>query len=462
MSASFRSAWPASRFAAALLLGAALLLSCGANDDRRSVVLIVVDTLRQDRMGLYGADRDTTPHLDRFAENAVVFDEAYSTSSWTMPAVASIMTGLYPTSHAMTEVDRVLPDDAVTVAEIFREAGYGTAAVVSHSFVAAEHGMDQGFARFDSENAKGHDDISTNEVTDLAIAELERFAEDPETPFFLFVHYFDPHFNYRDHGDIDFAPPRAGRLDGKQTYGDIRAIRHDMTPEERAFIMDLYDEEIRHTDEGIGRLFATMERLGLMESAVTVFTSDHGEEFIDHGKIGHRKTLYDEVVLVPLLIRYPDATPGRIETPVSTASLAPTMLALAGLPADPLTPQLPSLVDVIEEESGETGTVYFETEKTVRMRGQSTTAENFHGIRYGNWKLIENRETGETELYDLVTDPLEKTNRAAIDTTDLAVLQGHLRRAQRQARSYEGSAAGDRTLSESEVERLKGLGYLGD
>ncbi len=439
-----------------------MILSCAPETKAPNVLLIVVDTLRPDRMSLYGAERPTTPALDSLAGQACVFERAYSTSSWTMPAVASIMTGMYPSSHKATEISRTLAPELETLAEGFAASGFQTAAVVSHTFVDEKHGFDQGFAAFDSKNALGHEAISTEGVTDLAIARIEQFTQKRKTPFFLFVHYFDPHFNYKDHPDIDFAAPHAGRLDGKQEYGDIRAIRHSLQDDELQYLLDLYDEEIRHTDAGIGRLVAALRKHGLDEETVIVFASDHGEEFLDHGRIGHRKTLYEEVVRVPMLIRVPGGAARRVADPVSIGSLAPTIRELAGLPRNQDAVQFRSLADLVEGRATSTrGAIYLETEKTVGMVEQEVKGDDYHAIILDGWKLIEDRRSGEQELFDLSRDPLESANLASQDTARLATLKEALEVSRRLATS--GQAPGrDRTLSDAEIEKLRGLGYIGD
>jgi membrane-anchored protein YejM (alkaline phosphatase superfamily) len=239
---------------------AALGAGCGADRDGAAhetrppnVLVIVVDTLRADHLGCYGHGRPTSPSIDALAASGVRFDRAYSAAPWTMPAVASMLTGLPPAAHGVESLQHMLPRDAVTLAERLTERGYVTAAVVSHLLISSRFHFDQGYAVFEEREAQGHDHVSTPGVTRTASTLLDLLARD-ERPFFLFVHYFDPHFNYRPHPEFGFAPPSVGSLDGTQGIDELRARLDELTPAEFGFLRDLYDEEIRLTDDGIGAL----------------------------------------------------------------------------------------------------------------------------------------------------------------------------------------------------------------
>jgi arylsulfatase A-like enzyme len=291
---------------------------------------VVVDTLRADRLGCYGAERDTSPSLDALARGGVRFERAYATAPWTKPAVASMFTGLYPAAHGAGRVKNALPEGARTLAEILREAGYRSAGVVSHDVVRAVNGFAQGFDRYLESEAGGHDHVSTPGVTEQALAELADLAAG-DAPFFLFVHYFDPHYNYKRHPGVGFAAERAGRLDGSQPLVSLRRWGEDLSDAELGFLRDLYDEEIRFTDAGIGRLLEGLERSGRGGNTYVVATADHGEAFLEHGWLGHTRSLYDVLLRVPLLVRGPGLDPRVVEEPVSLVGLLPTVLDLLGV-----------------------------------------------------------------------------------------------------------------------------------
>ncbi len=298
-------------------------------------MLIVIDTLRRDHLGCYGAQRETSPAIDAFAAHAVRFERAYTTAPWTQPAVASMLTGLYPSGHGLKRPGR-LSGTIPTLAERLGDAGYATAAVVSHTLLKRRHGFDRGFERWDeSPAAFPVRDSTSDAVTQAAQLALAALAADAR-PFFLLVHYFDPHYEYLRHPDVGFAAPRAGRLDGSQSVAELRAmvpLRND----ERELLTALYDEEIRHTDAAVGRLLDALAASGRAENALIVLTADHGEEFQERGWIGHTNSLYDELMRVPLIVRPPGGAgaPADVDALVSLVSLTPTVLDYAGVRAEP-------------------------------------------------------------------------------------------------------------------------------
>ena len=210
------------------LVGLALL-GCGpAPEPRpRNVLLIVVDSLRFDHLGAYGAAPSFTPALDALAEGGVVFERAYSTAPWTVPSVCSLLSGLHPTAHGVNRPGRAVPRELELLPQRLRSHGFRTAGVVSHKLLSDRYRFERGFDLFDQEHGQGHKYVSTQGVTDAAVGFLDELAAEGD-PFFLFVHYFDPHFRYEDHADIDRAPARAGRLTGRAEHlGAARALRHD-------------------------------------------------------------------------------------------------------------------------------------------------------------------------------------------------------------------------------------------
>ena len=289
------------------IIGLALLLfsvvgGCSPTP-RSNALLIVIDTLRADHLGCYGYPRNTSPAIDALAREGTRFARAYSAAPWTMPSVASIFTGLYPSAHGATSVQMPLPDSVTTLAEVVKAHGFATSGVVSHNLVSKETlNFGQGFDVYFEDEAKGHAHVSTPGVTKQAIERLQYHASQDE-PFLLFVHYFDPHFDYQNHAGIDFAAPRRGRLTGREPYARLKKLFPRLRKEEVEFIRDLYDEEIRLIDGGVGRLLSELSMLGLDDTTVVVLTADHGEEFGEHGSIGHTRSLYEELVHVPLIIR---------------------------------------------------------------------------------------------------------------------------------------------------------------
>jgi len=338
------------------LAGLVLLAGCEEPDMPRdqpvhaNVIFIVVDTLRADHVGAYGYERDTTPHIDALARESLLFERAYAAAPWTKPSVASMMTGLHAGTHTAIRMESKLPGEAVTLAERFVLSGYATGGVVSHHILGKAFGFSQGFIEYDESEARGHMHLSTKPVTRKAMAMLDRFLSDaPERPFFLFVHYFDPHFVYLRHEGYGFAGARPERIKWKKGIKGLRNLAPPPSEEETRYLRDSYDEEIRFTDEGIGELLDGLRERGLYDDTIVVLTADHGEEFFERGWLGHSVSLYDELVHVPLIIRDPKTSgvDRATDQPVSLVSLAPTLLDLCEIEYEPDSFQSSSLVRLV-------------------------------------------------------------------------------------------------------------------
>ncbi len=455
------------RITTAALLTALLAGGCGRTDETPArppnLVLVVVDTLRRDHLGCYGSERDTSPRLDALAARGVRFERAYATAPWTIPSVASILTGLYPSGHGVKRITSQVPDEALTLAELLARRGYATAASVSSALVGAKYRFDQGFDVFREDCAGDNDFVSTPGVTRQG-RELLRELSAGERPFFLFLHYFDPHYNYRDHEGCDFAASRAGRLEGDEDIKELRAIQEDLSAEELRFLVDLYDEEVRFTDEGIGGVLEELDALGLEGETVVVVTADHGEEFLDHGWLGHTRTLYDELVRVPLIVRGPGVGgAGRaVEEAVSLASLTPTLLELAGVDPGGHSFQAPSLAALLR--SGGTsvaGTLFLEVDFVPGGRANEEKRTHKKAVLIERYKLIRDDQNGRLELYDLERDPGELRDLAAELPELVEELRSRLEAEEEFAR--EGSLGeSERFIGAEELEELRKLGYAGD
>jgi len=473
-------------------LAALLLVSmaaCTPIDARRphpNLLFVVVDTLRADHLGAYGYARPTSPAIDAFAHTAVRFDRAYAAASWTKPSVASMITGRYPAALGIDNIFSRLPQSAVTLAEILKAAGYRTAGVVSHVMLSNQWqmGFGQGYDTYIESEARGHRHISTEHVTDQAIEILEDLAGGSD-PFLLFVHYFDPHFDYLDHPETTFAAPRSESLVGDENIVELRERIPSLHEGDFQFLRDRYDEEIRHTDTGIGRLLRALGRLELESDTVVVFASDHGEQFGERGWIGHTPTLHEMVVHVPLIIRVPGAAnPGRsVEQPVSLVALTPTLLALLDVePVEPafqarsfarlLTDDAQSTPTIApgkegkqagepsEPEAGpEAGDVFIEIDFPLQDPRISPVRLLRRALVGPRFKLIADDATGSLELYDLRDDPHEThnlaTERPALRDRMLAELRKRI------AASREQSVAPEAVdLSDRDLDVLRKLGYV--
>jgi len=295
-----------------VLLLAAGCLACGRFPLDANLLIITLDTTRPDHLGCYGHPRDTSPQIDRVAADAVVYTRAFSTSSWTLPAHASLFTGEFPWSHGA----RIDPDgpvslaDAIqggaklhryrasglapgeiTLAEILAAHGFTTGAVVAGPWMKRIFGLDRGFQQYDDGGIDTLHGRRASDVTDAALAWLDRHEGER---FFLFLNYYDPHAPYRDpegYG-IGFLPPQA------------RASTQRIKPTTSA-IGALYDGEIRYMDDHVGRLVEGLRRRGLYDDAWIIITSDHGELLNEHEQIGHGVTLYQQEIRIPLIVKFP-------------------------------------------------------------------------------------------------------------------------------------------------------------
>ncbi|MCP4654303.1 MAG: twin-arginine translocase subunit TatC, partial [bacterium] len=339
-----------------------------------NVILIGIDSLRLDH-----TSPELSPNLRRLAETGIAMRDAISQAPWTMPAVASTLTGRYPQEHGAFSFRTYLGSREVTLAEILREAGYATGAISSSIFLDAPHGFSQGFEYF-------HDDHSTGasqDVTDRAIDFLNRHQEER---FFLFAYYSDPHYEYRDHEEFDFADSYAGRLTDPAM--DIHAIRSEgehLDPVEVEYLRDLYDEEIALTDREIGRLLDELQSLELAEPTAVVVVGSHGEEFLERGWVGHTINLYDEVIRVPLVFRLPGIEPRQreVEGIVETRAVFPTLLDYLGMewerhPSEnSLLAQLRGTEEGARPEAGAFSSVWLAEENVRRS-----------AYRTDSWKLV--------------------------------------------------------------------------
>ena len=314
---------------------AALLLGC--DPLAPNVVLFVVDTLRADALGPYGNTWIDTPHLDAFAADAMLFESAFSSSSWTRPAMASLLTGLHPGHHGVMKVGDGLPAQVKTLAEHFAAGGYATAFVTANPSASRAFGFDQGFEEtiqlFDS---SGHR-VSTAEMladSDAVTRAALAWVRAARRPFFLTLLSIDPHAPYSPPARLDrYGGTYTGPIDGR-----LETLRRgDFDEADRARIRALYAGEVAFADESFGKILRGLEALAALESSVIVFTSDHGEEFWEYGRLGHGHSLVDLLLRVPLLIRTPSGSEAgrRIARSVALIDVAPTLLSLAGLPTAP-------------------------------------------------------------------------------------------------------------------------------
>jgi arylsulfatase A-like enzyme len=425
-----RSGAAAYRRGAAALGGAALLVllsACGAPDPaRRDIVLIVVDTLRADHLGAYGYPRDTSPAIDGMAARGVLFEAAWGAAPWTLPSIMSIMTSRYPSDHRVENDGLRLAEEIPTLAQLFAAAGYATGGFVSHIYVTGAFGFDRGFERYEDFDLAGPSyrlesglEPDAARVTDAALAWL---ADQGNRPLLLFVHYFDPHWPYDppEPARAMFPSDYGGELDaGYDSISRFQAAETVMPDDYRRFLIDRYDGEIRFVDGEIGRLLDGLESAGRRQRTWIVLTSDHGEEFKEHGSVGHGRSLYEEVIRVPLIIAGPDAAAPearsagagrRIATPVSGIDILPTLIDLAGLERPPARLAGISLAPELRGEAADRSRSAAPDRPLVSETVRLNTYRK--ALRRNNRKLIHFMGQNRSELYDLGLDPLERNDLA--------------------------------------------------
>lgn len=387
-----------------------------SGDTRRpNVLLISVDTLRADHLSSYGYDRATSPNVDRLAKDGVVFEDAMSVTSWTLPSHLSILSSLYPQVHGVMEGKMRFPEEATLCTELLKPAGYVNSAVVSAPYLNQQFGYDAGFDIY--EDFAGDDKGSVARIR-RAIGDqvpaprvnrraLEILEARPAAPFFLFLHYFGPHFDYSPPPPFDsmFDPTYEKDLNGRRGYDSHDRVPEDMDPRDKRHLMALYDGEVAWVDSYVGKLWHYLRAHHLYDDMLIIFTADHGEEFWEHGKHGHRKALYTESVHVPLIIKFPGNQwrGRRIKQPVGSVDIVPTILAAAGIESLPIFDGR-SLVPVVQAPGTGSGTempYYFELD------------DRAEGVRRGGWKLLRPKSGPKhAKLFNLRDDPGERHNLA--------------------------------------------------
>lgn len=315
-----------------------------------NVVLISLDTLRADHMTCYGYARRTTPNLDGLAARGVVFENAIAASSWTVPSHMSLFTGLYPSAHGVESVRLALDRKAVTLAEALRARGWKTAAFVSGPSLNGQMGFSRGFETYDDftvtlsheANLLGYNDVENMSINQIVTNPIiTRLATDwlrknAGTRFFLFLHYWDVHHDYIPPAPYDraFDPGYVGSVDGRNIGGRQKQWERDgLAPADLAHLAALYDGEIAHTDAHVGAVLRVLEETRLTERTLVIIVSDHGEAFMEHGRLNHGNSLHDELVRVPLILCAPTLVPAgrRLDGYVSHVDVMPTVLGLLQL-----------------------------------------------------------------------------------------------------------------------------------
>ncbi len=432
-------------------------VSC-TREKRPNVILVVIDTLRAGNTSLQAYQHDTTPELKKFAKDAVYFPDALATTPWTVPSFGSILTGTYP--HRSHSGARLLRDNGssefsgmlanvVTIPRLMKLVGYKTLAVVNNPWLHSRSSAAQGFDVYDYHASSNYDIRRADATTDASLKNIDA----SDSKFFIMVHYFDPHMTY--------DPPASHK--GRYTAGykgklrsplmfkpdELRYNSVKLSDQDKRFIIGLYDEEVSFTDQQLGRFISGLKQRGLYDDSLIIVTADHGEEHWDHGSFEHGHTLYQELLHVPLLIKYPgNRDAGRkVGGIASIIDIFPTILDYLGLDQLPQFQGI-SLYDLQDPQELYSRDLFIEeNEFGPRLRGM---------IR-GPAKTILNREDNTYMLFDLDTDPLEQEDLASDPGSSQTTVSEQLKmiRALPDLKNVQ-----QMKLDQKERDALRSLGYL--
>lgn len=392
-----------------------------------NVLLVTLDTTRADRIGAYGYGKGRTPVMDALAAEGVRFAQAQTPVPLTLPAHASIMTGTYPTFHGLrNNGSYFLPPQAETLAEILKGRGYRTSAFVASFILDSRFGLDQGFDLYSDrlDTGGGMKDLQSERPAGEVFADFDAWLSSAggESPFFCWLHFYDPHLPYE--------PPEPFKSDPA------------LSP---------YDGEVAYVDLNIGRVFERLRSLGLYDNTLIVLAGDHGEGFGEHGESGHGIFCYQETMAVPLLVRLPGRRPkaGVIGETVDLVDILPTVLDAVGAPV-PSCVQGISLLPLISGRRGPERGFYFESLYAEEDMGGAPLT----GILAGGRKYI---DLPRPECYDLKADPAEKNNLLAGEPAAADPLKSRLK--DWREKSPRQNLETVRTMTAEERRRLESLGY---
>ncbi len=456
----------------------------------RGVIFLLADTLRRDRLPWHGGERDNAPNLARLAAEGTVFTSNVSQGSWTKVSVPSILTSLYPSTHGITDIIHRLPASVTTLEEVYQAAGYATFHTASVPFTGQLTNLHQGVEVL-HETASipelGHSSAKTARTfTDRLLDWLELHEE---TPFFVFLHVFDPHSPFEPYPpydtlftDEDEIAAHRERLETVREHIEDDHMKRDGLPttaeleasgiEREAFLdteLDWYDASIKAMDVEVGRLLQRLDELGLGQDTLIVFMSDYGEAFLEHGKHFHGWDAYGEHLNVPLMFWWPGRVPALVdETVVESIDVYPTLLELSRLDV-PEQAQGQSLLPLMARPGAPTGLGWV-PRPAFAERASISSDEPLEDeveqlvIVADGWKLVHNvtRPEGkaEFELFDYLNDPMDQVDVAAANPDVVAQLSEEL------AMWHEGALAAriapdtGEGLTEAERDRLRALGYI--
>lgn len=469
-----------------------------------NILVIIMDSVSAENLSCYGYHQVTTPHIDLLAQQSTLFEQAISVGCWTLPVHASLFTGLYPLSHGVTTSKDALPGEFPTLALRLEELGFQTACFSNNAYISETTGLTQGFDTVESVWSLSHSRGTKRTKMERLIKRLEQYGpranpvirlartlqrartltkrlrnrrdkgakltnekiqawlttrRNPNQPFFLFVNYMDCHLPYnppypynRRFMPKHISPWHIARVGNNRDV--IRRLSEERSLEDIQILRALYDGQLCYLDQQIGELVRYIDSLGILDDTVLIITSDHGDSLGEHNHIGHRMALYEQLVRVPLLIRYPARfQPGaRVRQQVSLIDLYPTILELAGIDlSQENTNGFHSLITPLTAEARP----FIIAENTAPKSQNDVIARM---IRTGQHKYIW-KSNQEHELYDLVKDPRESANLVDLETKLVRKMDEYLEEWKRSAVDHQiktGQAEYDQLM----LDVLRQLGYV--
>ena len=414
-----------------------------------NVVLISIDTLRADHLGCYGYSKNTTPHIDRFSKDSVLFSENIAQASSTAASHASIFTSLIPSHHgASFSAKTPIPEETMTMAEILKDNNYRTISYNGGAQVVAKFGFDQGFDVYESYPGKG-DHLEKTFIGKVQAA-IKWIKSNPNEPFFLFLHTYEVHHPYTpqlQYLDL-FEQDYSGKLPAHIPVKLLRTINKgevDISRQDKDHIINAYDAEIYSMDNAFGALVGYLKKEKLYDKTIIIFTSDHGEEFGEHGRMGwHSHALYDEQLKVPLIIKFQDSKYASqiIHEQTRGIDILPTLLDILG-------------ISTLESFEGVSLIGYLtgtQKEQLFAVSQQDTRRKNRPtAIRTKKWKLYGSK------LFNLRSDPQEQKNLASKKKKVYGKMRNKLDHILNRKQAVAKSR--DVKLDEQEIKRLQTLGY---
>ena len=426
---------------------------------RPNFVLVVADTLRADRLHFAGYERKITPNFDALRSESTYFPNAHATSSWTLPSTMSLLLSQSPSQHGITKWSSLVDEEQTTVVELLHDAGYRTGGWNANLLLTEERGFIQGFDSYellhhpdwhrDAHRKTPHLFAPADDLTSHALAWLEeRPPQEDGVPFFLYLHYMEPHTPFQCPPNAEPSCSNAASVLNRR----LTAANWDFTETQDSLIQGFYNGNVRRMDVALGRLHRQLKERGLLENTWLIVTADHGEMLGEHGLYVHGRALYEETLRVPLLFRSQSGRPAVVETAVSLVDVAPTILDLAGIEPPPFFKGR-SLRAALENEPLDDRPLVAELFPVIDE--PPPRHRHLLSVTRGTTKLVLGID-GELERFDLAVDPSEETPLPA----EIADLEALLSEASVAFPHFGASSESSPELSPEVVEQLKGLGYI--